>query len=152
MVDAQRPVAIINRSQFMNDYSKLYFREVWGRKSCMMHANDQPRLIERDHNVDELIGILTSEDQRYLADGFIVTENGRYAGLGTGDQLVRSVTETRIEAARHANPLTFLPGNVPISQHIERLLASGASSWPAMPTSTISSRSTTSTATGAATR
>jgi diguanylate cyclase (GGDEF)-like protein len=36
--------------------------------------------------------------------------------------LVRSVTETRIEAARHANPLTFLPGNIPISQHIERLL------------------------------
>jgi len=42
--------------------------------------------------------------------------------MGTGDQLVRSVTETRIEAARHANPLTFLPGNIPISQHIERLL------------------------------
>ena len=43
-------------------------------------------------------------------------------GLGTGDQLVRSVTETRIEAARHANPLTFLPGNIPISLHMERLL------------------------------
>ena len=55
-------------------------------------------------------------------DGFIVTENGPYVGLGTGDQLVRSVTEARIEAARHANPLTFLPGNISISQHIERLL------------------------------
>ena len=32
------------------------------------------------------------------------------------------MTETRIEAARHANPLTFLPGNIPISQHMERLL------------------------------
>jgi GGDEF domain-containing protein len=125
VVDGQRPVAIINRTHFMNDYSKLYFREIWGKKSCLMHANGQPRLIERDHSVEELIGILTSEDQRYLVDGFIVTENGRYAGLATADQLVRSVTETRIEAARHANPLTFLPGNVPISQHIERLLASG---------------------------
>ena len=72
--------------------------------------------------MDDLIGILTSQDQRYLADGFIVTDNGRYVGLGTGEQLVRSVTETRIEAARHANPLTFLPGNIPISQHMERLL------------------------------
>jgi diguanylate cyclase (GGDEF)-like protein len=71
------------------------------------------------------VGILTSEDQRYLADGFIVTENGRYVGMGTGEQLARSVTETRVEAARHANPLTFLPGNIPISQHIERLLDSG---------------------------
>ena len=122
VLDREQPVALINRAQFMNEYSKLYYREVWGRKPCVVHANFQPRLIERDHSVDELVGILTSEDQRYLSDGFIVTENGRYVGLGTGDQLVRSVTETRIEAARHANPLTFLPGNIPISQHMDRLI------------------------------
>ncbi|MBX9816980.1 MAG: phosphodiesterase [Burkholderiaceae bacterium] len=122
MLEGERPVGIINRALFMNEYSKLYYREVWGRKPCGVHANREPRLIEREHSVDELVGILTSQDQRYLSDGFIATENGRYVGLGTGDQLVRSVTETRIEAARHANPLTFLPGNIPISQHMERLL------------------------------
>jgi len=122
LLERDQPVALINRAQFMNEYSKLYYREIWGRRSCAVHANFQPRLIERDHSVDELVGILTSEDQRYLSDGFIVTDNGRYVGLGTGDQLVRSVTETRIEAARHANPLTFLPGNIPISQHMERLI------------------------------
>ena len=122
MLEADRPVAIINRARFFNEYTKLYFREVWGRHPCAMHANWEPRLIERDHSVDELVGILTSQDQRYLTDGFILTQNGRYLGLGTGEQLVRSVTEIRIEAARHANPLTFLPGNIPTSQHIERLL------------------------------
>jgi diguanylate cyclase (GGDEF)-like protein len=122
VLDGELPVALINRAQFMNEYSKLYYREVWGRKSCVKLANFQPRRVERDHSVDELVGILTSEDQRYLSDGFIATDNGRYVGLGTGDQLVRSVTETRIEAARHANPLTFLPGNIPISQHMERLI------------------------------
>ncbi len=122
LLQDERPLGIINRAHFMNEYTKLYYREVWGRKSCAVHANREPRVIERDHSVDDLIGILTSQDQRYLSDGFIVTENGHYVGLGTGDQLVRSVTETRIEAARHANPLTFLPGNIPISQHMERLL------------------------------
>lgn len=122
VLDRDQPVALINRVLFMNEYSKLYYREVSGRKPCVVHANFQPRLIERDHSVDELVGILTSQDQRYLSDGFIVTDNGRYVGLGTGDQLVRSVTETRIEAARHANPLTSLPGNIPISQHMERLI------------------------------
>ncbi|TXT37659.1 MAG: diguanylate cyclase/phosphodiesterase [Comamonadaceae bacterium] len=126
VVEGNRVIGIINRSLFMNEFSKLYYREIWGKKSCLIHANLAPRLIERNHNVDDLVGILTSDDQRYLSDGFIVTDNGRYAGLGTGEQLVRSVTETRIEAARHANPLTFLPGNIPISEHIERLLNSGA--------------------------
>ena len=125
LVNGTRPIGIINRSRFMNEYSKLFYREIWGPKPCLTHANLEPRLIERNHNVDELIGILTSDDQRYLVDGFIVINNGRYEGVGTGEQLVRSVTETRIEAARHANPLTFLPGNIPISQHIERLLKRG---------------------------
>jgi diguanylate cyclase (GGDEF)-like protein len=120
-----RPVALINRQQFMNHYATLYFREVHGRKPCLAFANLAPRVVELDCDVDQLVGILTSQDQRYLSDGFIVTDNGRYLGLGTGDQLVRAVTETRIEAARHANPLTFLPGNIPISLHIQRLLESG---------------------------
>lgn len=125
VVDGTRPVALINRQQFMNHYATLYFREVHGRKPCLAFANPAPRVVELDCDVDQLVGILTSQDQRYLNDGYIVTDNGRYLGLGTGDQLVRAVTETRIEAARHANPLTFLPGNIPISLHIQRLLDSG---------------------------
>jgi len=122
VLEKGRPVAIINRLLFMNQYAKLYYRDLSGRKSCMENANTEPRLIEKNYQIDALVGILTSEDQRYLTDGFIVTDNGCYLGLGTGDQLVRNVTESRIEAARHANPLTFLPGNIPITQHIERLL------------------------------
>lgn len=125
VVDGTRPVALINRQQFMNHYATLYFREVHGRKSCLAFANHAPRVVELDCDVDQLVGILTSQDQRYLNDGYIVTDNGRYLGLGTGDQLVRAVTETRIEAARHANPLTFLPGNIPISLHMQRLLDHG---------------------------
>ncbi|MES2186012.1 MAG: phosphodiesterase [Pseudomonadota bacterium] len=125
VVNDERPVAVINRQNFMNHYATLYFREVHGRKPCVSYANYAPRVVELDYDVDDLVGILTSQDQRYLSDGFIVTEQGRYVGLGTGDQLVRAVTEARIETARHANPLTFLPGNIPINLHVERLLGSG---------------------------
>ena len=125
-VDDGRPLAILERHQFLDSYSRQFFKEVYGRKPCLGFANTSPRLLERDQDVSDLIGILTSSDQRYLVEGFIVTDNGRYFGLGTADQLVRNVTESRIEAARHANPLTFLPGNIPISEHIERLLRGGA--------------------------
>ena len=126
LVAGDRPIGIINRVSFLNFYSQLYYRELWGSKPCLQWANMQPRLIENKHNIDDLLGILTSDDQRYLNDGFIVVENGRYRGLCRGDQIVKSVTETRIEAARHANPLTFLPGNIPITLHIDRMLARGS--------------------------
>jgi diguanylate cyclase (GGDEF)-like protein len=35
------------------------------------------------------------------------------------------MTELQIVAARYANPLTLLPGNVPIAEHVERLIARG---------------------------
>jgi len=126
LVEGPRPVGLINRLHFLNEYSKKFYRDLWGRKPCEHFANPAPRVVEIRQRVDELMGILTSDDQRYLSDGFIVVEDGRYLGLCRGDQIVKAVTETRIEAARHANPLTFLPGNIPITQHIERLLQRGS--------------------------
>ena len=125
VVDDDRPVALIDRSEFIASYARPYFKELYGNKPCTLFANLAPLLIDVHTSIEELTSVLTSGDQRYLTEGYILTEGGRYRGLGTGQQLVRAVTEARIEAARHANPLTFLPGNIPISDHIERLLASG---------------------------
>jgi EAL domain-containing protein (putative c-di-GMP-specific phosphodiesterase class I)/GGDEF domain-containing protein len=120
------PLALIDCQQFINRYARPFFRELYGRRSCLMFANRQPLLVELNTAMEDLTPVLTAGDQRYLREGFIVTEHGRYRGLGTGQALVKAVTEARVEAARHANPLTFLPGNIPISQHIERLLAGDA--------------------------
>jgi len=125
LVTAGRPVGLLNRQAFVDRYAKPYFKELYGRKPCLLFANTTPLILDRHTGIDALTAVLTSSDQRYLTEGFIVTEGGQYLGLGTGEQLVRVVTEVRIEAARHANPLTFLPGNIPISEHIARLLASG---------------------------
>ncbi|MGA0609426.1 GGDEF domain-containing protein [Caldimonas sp. KR1-144] len=126
IVDAdQRVKGLLNRQAFVAHYAKPYFRELYGRKPCTTFANLSPLLIDVHTGIEELTTVLTSSDQRYLTEGFVLIEGGRYRGLGTGESLVRAVTEARIEAARHANPLTFLPGNIPITDHIERLLESG---------------------------
>ena len=125
LVEEGRPVGLINRQTFVDSYAKPYFKELYGRKPCVTFANTTPLILDKHTSLEGMTAVLTSSDQRYLTEGFIVTEGGRYLGLGTGEQLVRVVTEVRIEAARHANPLTFLPGNIPISEHIERLLDAG---------------------------
>jgi diguanylate cyclase (GGDEF)-like protein len=122
VVENSQPVALINRRSFMDRYALPYHRELFGKKPCLQFANAAPVVIEKSMTVEQMAKLLASDDQRYLADGFVITENGQYAGLGTGESLVRAVTEVRLEAARYANPLTFLPGNIPISSHIARLL------------------------------
>ncbi|MEW6694343.1 MAG: phosphodiesterase [Pseudomonadota bacterium] len=124
--EEQRPLGLLARHTLQElSLNQLYFRELYGRRPALIHANPQPLCVEVLTPIEQLTQVLTSPDQRYLREGFILTENGRYRGLGTSEQLVRRVTEARIEAARHANPLTALPGNVPLTLHIERLLDHG---------------------------
>lgn len=127
VVDADnRPVGIINRRDFSEQYAQRYTRELFGRDRCSTFMNAEPVLVDLNVSIDQLSHVLISEDQRYLMDGLIITRDGRYDGLATGETLVRSVTEMRIEAARYANPLTSLPGNIPISRHIATLLEDAA--------------------------
>lgn len=125
VVESGIPVGLIGRQRFVDRYARPYFRELYSRRSCMLFANRNPRLVDVQHGIEELSEVLTSDDQRYLSEGIVITDNGRYRGLASGEDLVRSVTEARIEAARHANPLSLLPGNIPLTQHIQRLLAAG---------------------------
>ena len=125
IVDHGRPVGLLCRQTFHDRYAKPFFKELYGRRPCTLFATSSPLILDHRARIDELTAVLTSADQRYLHEGFIITERGNYLGLGTGEKLVRAVTEVRMEAARHANPLTFLPGNIPISEHIRRLLQAG---------------------------
>lgn len=125
VVDAGYPVGLIDRRSFFDICAQRYFHELFGRSSCTRYMNAAPLRVEHSVRLDSMLPLLAGDDQRYLFEGLIITEGGRYAGLATGESLVRSVTEGRVEAARHANPLTFLPGNIPITEHIRRLLNAG---------------------------
>lgn len=127
VVEGGVPIGLINRQQFIDRLGKPFHREIYGRRSCTAFMNANPLVIEADTPVESLMQVLSGDDQRYLSEGFIIVLNGAYLGLGSGEGLIRAMSGLRIEAARHANPLTFLPGNIPITQHIARLLQSGAS-------------------------
>jgi len=119
------PIGLINRRLVNERMAQPFARELLARKSCTALMNSAPLVCDEQRSLESLSDVLRGEDQRYLADGFIVTSRGQYRGLGTGEALVRRVSELRIEAARHANPLTFLPGNIPTTEHLERLLQGG---------------------------
>jgi len=117
-----QPIGLVNRRLMNERMAQPFARELLARKSCTVLMNSAPLVCDEYRSLESLADVLRGEDQRYLADGFIVTSGGRYRGLGTGEALVRRVSELRIEAARHANPLTFQPGNIPTTEHLERLL------------------------------
>ena len=122
-----RPVGLINRHEFVDSFAKPFRRELLGKKPCEDMMNKEPLLVEKSTPIHELSNFLSEAAIKHFTDGFIITEQGRYIGLGTGQDLLREITNAQIETARYANPLTLLPGNVPINEHIDFLLQSGKS-------------------------
>ncbi len=125
VVDYGRPIGLINRHSFIATFVRPYFRELYGKRPCTMFMDGDPLRVDKDLSIQELSRTLVGAEQRHLSLGFIITEQDRYLGLGTGHDLIREITRMQIDAARYANPLTLLPGNVPIDDQIERLLAGG---------------------------
>jgi diguanylate cyclase (GGDEF)-like protein len=119
------PVGLITRHNFITLFARPYYRELYGKKPCTLLMDPAPILVEKDLSLEELSGRMVNAERRHLADGFIITDRGKYLGTGTVQHLMRELTNLKIEAARYANPLTLLPGNVPIAQHIDELLNSG---------------------------
>jgi EAL domain-containing protein (putative c-di-GMP-specific phosphodiesterase class I)/GGDEF domain-containing protein len=51
-------------------------------------------------------------------DGVIVTENLKYCGVLSAADLLKVINEKRVQQAQDQNPLTELPGNLSISDHV----------------------------------
>jgi diguanylate cyclase (GGDEF)-like protein len=120
------PLGLIPRSSLIDRFARLYLRELYGKKPCTTFMDTQPLITDKNTSLQELSQTIVDADRHHLSNGFIITDEGRYLGLGTGHDLMREITQMQINAARYANPLTLLPGNVPINEHIERLLQGSA--------------------------
>jgi diguanylate cyclase (GGDEF)-like protein len=125
VTDGDTPRGLINRHSIIDRFARPFRRELYGRKPCAAFMNDKPLIVDADISIHEISMMLTEGDDHALYDGFVIIENGRYIGVGTSQSLIREVNVQQIVAARYANPLTLLPGNVPIAEHITRLLAQG---------------------------
>ncbi|MDP1109103.1 hypothetical protein, partial [Klebsiella pneumoniae] len=78
--------------------------------------------VELSQSLQQVSRLLTSRARQRIEEDFIITLNGDYLGLGRVIDVLKLITELKIQQARYANPLTLLPGNVPIQQCLTRLL------------------------------
>lgn len=121
-----QPVGMINRHSLIDRFARPFRRELFGKKSCELFMDQAPLIVDEHATIQELAMMLALAPKHCMLDGFIITGEGRYLGVGSAHDLMATITEMQISAARYANPLTQLPGNVPINEHIDRMLAAGS--------------------------
>ncbi|MBB5200313.1 EAL domain-containing protein (putative c-di-GMP-specific phosphodiesterase class I)/GGDEF domain-containing protein [Glaciimonas immobilis] len=125
VVENGKPLGLITRANLIDRFARPYLRELHGKKACTLFMDSNPMITDKDTSLQELSQAIVDADRHHLFNGFIITAYGQYLGMGTGHDLMREITQMQICAASYANPLTLLPGNVPINEHIDYLLQSG---------------------------
>ncbi|MFT4173385.1 MAG: SpoIIE family protein phosphatase [Rhodocyclaceae bacterium] len=99
VVEDDRPIGLINRNIFLSQMSKQFRMELYGRKSCIAFMDKEPLIVDVAMDIETLTFKALEYGEKALFDGFIMTRDGDFAGVGHGLQLMRMVAD--IQAARN---------------------------------------------------
>ncbi|WP_077036215.1 SpoIIE family protein phosphatase [Pelomonas sp. KK5] len=100
VVEDGRPIGLINRSLFLSQISKPFYKELFEKKSCIAFMDKEPLVVDAATTVEQLALLTVESGEKALADGFLVVENGRLLGLGYGLELMRVIAEQQTERNR----------------------------------------------------
>lgn len=123
--DQQRPIGVLRSLHVLKRSTERFFMDIFDRRSCVELMDPHPLVFDVATPLRAMSDAVANLDERLMIDGFIVTREGSYFGAGRSSDLLKAVSDLQVHAARYANPLTLLPGNVPLDNHLERLIEAG---------------------------
>jgi serine phosphatase RsbU (regulator of sigma subunit) len=100
VLEDSRPIGLINRNIFLSQMSKPFHRELYDKKSCIAFMDKEPLIVDVGMSIEALTFKTVEFGEKALADGFIITREGRFAGLGNGLQLMGVVAAMQEEKNR----------------------------------------------------
>jgi predicted signal transduction protein with EAL and GGDEF domain len=126
------PVRSVHRSRFLLSMSGRYGHALYADRPASK-LGDPPRTVGVDATAWEVLNVVADGDRDRTSDDVAVVDRyGRCVGVVRLADLVRALSESRVEEAAGLNPLTRLPGSDAITGEVDRRIADGrvfALSW-----------------------
>ncbi len=114
VVDAEdRPVGIIDRNNFFLRMAAEYGRALYAHRPISALMNTSPLVAEGSTLVTDFTGEALAERPSELMQGFIVVENGRYAGVGALISLLQATSEAN---RAHAEEMTRIAEHLNVAR------------------------------------
>jgi signal transduction histidine kinase len=99
------PVGLVERNAFLVLMAAQYGHALWSKRPISHVMKRDPVMADGETSVAEFCGRVLKEDSTELLHGFIVTREGRYAGVGTTLALLQASASA---AASHAETMSRL--------------------------------------------
>jgi diguanylate cyclase (GGDEF)-like protein len=122
VVDGEKPLGMVSRAELLNIFSQPFAHDLFAKKTIIEFISPMSLIIDSSCELKKVGQLITEDPHQNLSVDFIVSHEGKYAGVGKIRHLLRCITEEKLRAAKHSNPLTQLPGNVPLYEWIDHLL------------------------------
>lgn len=121
VIENDLPIGLIFRDKFLTKlFSSRYGIDLYGKRPIKSFIDHELLCIDKFMPIDHVSHQLTTLSAHDPA--FVITDEGKYLGIGTLLDVLAEVTRQQLDNAKHANPLTLLPGSVPINNQINQLL------------------------------
>ena len=120
------PVAVVRRNAFLTLFTNQYSHALYAKRCVLEIADPKMIVADADLSLEALSQQLTDSRDIEQEDFVIVDSDGHYLGMGNIVDLLREITAIQVRQARHANPLTGLPGNILINETLASYLAQGS--------------------------
>jgi len=117
-----RPIGVVRKADLLEVFSAQYGRALYENKPVRKLLSQQALVVESEVTLEQVSRLVTDQDDFSLQQDIVITQDGCYLGMGSVKDLLKRITELKIRNARYSNPLTLLPGNVPIQNEIDLLL------------------------------
>ena len=115
IVDDEKPIGLINRNTLIELFSKPFTRELYGNNPISKNMDCKPIIVDLNESIDDIARIIIDAGMQYMYDGFIITQDDKYAGMGTGHSLLNEITERKqqhLYNLAHFDQLTGLPNRL----------------------------------------
>ncbi len=113
-------LGMVLKKNFMNMYASLYGKELYGKEPILKFMNRNILQVDKTLSLEEVSYRLTTSLDQYTEE-FILLDGCRLVGKARLIDLLHEITKLKVNRARYANPLTLLPGNVPIHKQLQKL-------------------------------
>lgn len=111
IVDDDQPVGILNYNTFYQHLATRYGISLYSNRPIRLLMNNKPLIVDYENSIEDVSQQALDRQTRCTYDDIIVVKDNKYYGTVTIKKLLEVTTKLELNRAKHANPLTGLPGN-----------------------------------------
>ena len=122
----KKPVGLLMKNRLYFHLGSYYGVSLYHKRPVELVMDSSPLIVNADLPLEAVSKIAMSREESNLYDLIIVVKDGQYVGVVSIMKLLNNITQLQVLCAHNSNPLTGLPGNLVIEEHLRRLLLNDA--------------------------